>query len=487
MPPAIVLSIVACFLCLCVTPLVRDACLRRNVIDHPDVYRKRHKRAVPRLGGVGIVFSYSICLVLGTWYFSGGSRFASGYANGSTEATVILVPFVCIFAVGLYDDLSGLTAVRKLGLQLVVAVIAVAAGFRFSLASRHWAALMACLSIFWLVACMNAFNLIDGLDGLASGIGALMGAAAALAGLLLNDPALITASLLLCGTLVGFLRFNINPASIFLGDSGSLTIGLTLGCFSILWSNHAPSGGASLAPILIWTVPLLDLILSVLRRSIRGVSLFSADRGHIHHQLLERGFSTTDAALNLCIATAFGGVAGILVCFASAPVALFAALMLAMGVFWGVWKLRYAEFGAVSSLLNQISWRKFTLAHITLINFAQAISRTEDVEEYWRLLKTACREFGCFHIHLMLNGQVFEEELQTRSLHPYWTLTFPVSGKDLLTLRTNITLKTQSPSFSLFLETVQNDLSARYQRRRSMPAAAAALSKVQTRSLAANT
>ena len=487
MPPAIVLSLVACVLCLCVTPLVRDACLRCNVIDLPDVYRKRHKRAVPRLGGVAIVFSYSICLVLGSSLFLRDSLFAGPFASGSPRITNLLVPLVCIFAVGLYDDLRGLTALRKLAFQLVVAVTAVAAGFRFSLASGHWATLMASLSIFWLVACMNAFNLIDGLDGLASGVGALMAAATALAGLLLNDAGLTSGALLLCGTLLGFLRFNINPASIFLGDSGSLTIGLSLGCFSILWSNHTSSGSASLAPILIWTVPLLDLILSVLRRSIRGVPLFSPDRGHIHHQLLERGFSTSDAALTLCIATAFAGLAGIVVSVASAPVAMFALLVLATGVLWGVWKLRYAEFGAVSSLLNQVSWRKFTLAHITLTNFTQAISRTEDAEEYWRLLKTACRQFECFHIHLMLDGQIFEEELQTRSLSPYWTLTFPVSGKDLLTIRTNIRLKTQSPSFSLFLETVQNDLSARYQRRRSIPGAAAALSKVQPRSLAANT
>jgi UDP-GlcNAc:undecaprenyl-phosphate GlcNAc-1-phosphate transferase len=345
---------------------------------------------------------------------------------------------------------------------------------------------MDALSIFWLVACMNAFNLVDGLDGLASGIGILMAAATALAALLLNDAGLSTAALVLCATLLGFLRYNINTASIFLGDSGSLTIGLTLGCFSMLWSNQAPSGKASFAPILIWTVPLLDLILSVLRRSIRGVPLFSADRGHIHHQLLERGFSATDAALNLCIATAYAGGAAILVGFASPPVALFASLMLTMGVLWGVWKLRYAEFGAVSSLLNQISLRKVTLAHIALTNFTQAISRAEEVEEYWRLLTTTCREFGCCHVHLMLNGQVFEEELQTRSLHPCWTLTLPISGKDLLTIRTNITLKTQSPSFAIFLETVQNDLSARCQRRRSMPATPA-LPKVQTRSLAANT
>ncbi len=487
MPPAIVLSLVACVLCLCVTPFVRDACLRRNYIDHPDVFRKRHKRAVPRLGGVGIVFSYSLCLVLSSVFFIRDSLFARGFATGSVAVTIILIPMSCIFAVGLYDDLRGLTAVRKLALQLAVAVIAVAAGFRFSLSGGHWGLLMAALSTFWLVACMNAFNLIDGLDGLASGVGALMAAATALAGLFLNNAGLTISAVLLCGTLVGFLRYNINPASIFLGDSGSLSLGLTLGCMSVVWSNQASSGGPSLAPVFIWTVPLLDLVLSVLRRSLRGVPLFSADRGHIHHQLLERGFSTTDAASNLCIATAFAGVAGLLVSFASAPLALFASLMLFIGVLWGVWKLRYAEFGAVSSLMNQISWRKVTLAHITLTNFTQAIAGTEDVEEYWKLLKNACREFGCFHIHLMLNGQVFEEELQARSLHPYWTLTFPVSGKDLLTIRTNITLKTQSPSFSLFLETVQNDLSARYQRRRSMPSTAAALSKVQTRSLAANT
>ena len=162
-----------------------------------------------------------------------------------------------------------------------------------------------------------------------------MSGATALAGFLLGDANLMWPALLMCATLVGFLRYNRNPASIFLGDSGSLTIGLTLGCLAIVWSNHETMGIARFAPALVWAVPLLDLALSVLRRFIRGAPVFSPDRGHIHYQLLDRGFTTQEVATNLCAASAVAGLSGLVVSFAPEPINLLAAAIVIVGVLWG--------------------------------------------------------------------------------------------------------------------------------------------------------
>ena len=160
MQPALVFCFVAYLACLCVTPLIRNACIHWNVIDYPDLGRKRHNRAVPRLGGIAVVLGFSICL--------SAALFLSNVGVGSrldSNVLLIFAPLFSIFLIGLYDDLHGLLAGKKLLLQIGVAAIAVSVGFHFTLSDTDSAPLKLGLSMFWLVACMNAFNLIDGLDG----------------------------------------------------------------------------------------------------------------------------------------------------------------------------------------------------------------------------------------------------------------------------------------------------------------------------------
>ena len=147
------------------------------------------------------------------------------------------------------------------------------------------------LTLLWLVACMNAFNLIDGVDGLASGLGLFATVTTFVAALLQKNVPLALATIPLAGALLGFLRYNFNPASIFLGDSGSLLIGFLLGCFGVIWSQKSATFLGMTAPLMTLAIPLLDVCLSVVRRYMRHEPLFKADRGHIHHRLLDRGFT----------------------------------------------------------------------------------------------------------------------------------------------------------------------------------------------------
>src|SRR5947208_10567281 len=148
------------------------------------------------------------------------------------------------------------------------------------------------ITVGWLVVCSNAFNLIDGMDGLATGVGLFAAFTTLAAALLQNNALLALATAPLVGALLAFLRYNFNPASIFLGDCGSLTIGFLLGCFAAVWSQKSATLLGMTAPVMALSVPLLDTGIAVVRRFLRRQPIFSADRNHLHHRLLDRGFSS---------------------------------------------------------------------------------------------------------------------------------------------------------------------------------------------------
>ena len=292
------LGTLALVLCLILTPICRAVALRLNVVDQPDNFRKVHTRPIPRIGGIPIAISYvfSLALVL---------RFAPQGASLVVQHRDLLwslFPAVgMIFLIGLTDDLLGMKASHKLALQLVAAIWAVSMGARIPMLEGHpeinW--LIFPLSVLWLVGCTNAFNLIDGMDGLASGVGLFATLTTLLAAVLQNNWGLALATVPLAGCLLAFLRYNFNPASIFLGDSGSLTIGFLLGCFGVIWSQKSATLLGMLAPMMAFALPLFEVLLSIMRRFLRNKPIFQPDRGHIHHLLLGRGLHPRVVAMIL--------------------------------------------------------------------------------------------------------------------------------------------------------------------------------------------
>jgi UDP-GlcNAc:undecaprenyl-phosphate GlcNAc-1-phosphate transferase len=318
---AFLLSLAVTFL---VTPLVIRLSWGLFALDVPGV-RKVHKAAVPRLGGVAVVMGLVAGIGCALW-FSGYSPSLFGAVRyhwiGWIGAIGIL--FLC----GLVDDLITLGAGAKLGLQTLAALIIFVAGFQIDrivvpglgpLGLIYPVALV--VTVLWIVGVTNAINLIDGLDGLATGTGFLITATVAAISYSFNNTPVTLIALALAGSLLGFLPYNMSPARIFLGDSGSHLIGVTLAVISIRGVQKSATAVAVLAPLLILGLPILDTVLVVLRRTWRihrapsGVwglrarlamsqGLFQADREHIHHNLLELGLSPRSAVLVLYGASA---------------------------------------------------------------------------------------------------------------------------------------------------------------------------------------
>ncbi len=292
------LGFTAFLLCLIATPLCRDLFLRFNIVDRPDTERKFHLNPIPRIGGIPIVLSYAAALGLMLAFAPQGAKISIQH---SRLILSLLPASGVIFLTGLVDDIIGLKPKQKLAGQFAAAALAVALGARLTIAhglfSSPWISIP--LSIFWLIGCSNALNLIDGLDGLASGVGLFAVGTTLLAAILHGNMGLAMATVPLFGCLLAFLRYNFSPASIFLGDCGSLTMGFMLGCFGLIWSQNSGTFLGMAAPLMALALPLVDVALSIGRRFLRSAPIFSGDRGHIHHMVLARGFKPRDTALIL--------------------------------------------------------------------------------------------------------------------------------------------------------------------------------------------
>ena len=260
------------------------------------------------------------------------------------------------------------------------------------------------VTLFWLVFCTNAFNLIDGMDGLAAGVGLFATLTALSAGLMSENLPLALATMPLAGALLGFLRYNFNPASVFLGDSGSYSIGFLLGCFGILWSQKSATLLGMTAPLLACAIPVLDVCLSVVRRFLTMQPLFSADRGHIHHKLLERGLTPRRAVLLLYAVSCLYAVLSLI---GSARGNQFAGVVLVLFciVSWiGIQGLGYVEFHAAGRMLFQSSFRRMLHVELALRGARARLAQARDPQERWEIVQAICEELGFCRIQIEIHG-----------------------------------------------------------------------------------
>src|SRR6202040_2080438 len=275
---------------------------------------KQHATALPRVGGIAIVLSYAatfaIALALPFSYTSVLHKALPDILRLSLVGAVV-------FLTGVVDDLIGLKAKQKLIGIVGASMLAFWGGIRVDIHFVHflpqWPWLGFAITGLWLVGCTNAFNLLHGMDGLAAGVGLVAAITMLVAALTQGNLPLALASMPLVGCLLGFLRYNFNPASVFLGDSGSLLIGFLMGCFGALWSEKSVTLVAMTVPLLAVSIPLLDVGLSIFRRFLRDRPIFKGDRGHIHHKLLDRGLSPKRAVLTIYVICSVGAIGSLLV------------------------------------------------------------------------------------------------------------------------------------------------------------------------------
>ncbi len=318
------LAIISVVLALIVTPLIARVMKAIGLVDRADSARKIHAGAVPRGGGIAVVISYIVTLAL----------------SGRTMPAVwsILPAAGLIFAIGILDDVLDLNPWQKLMGQTVAAGLACASGLLNATGASWW---MIPVAMIWLLACCNGFNLIDGMDGLAAGAGIFAAIAIAVSAMLAGNTDLAAAAWPLAGALAGFLCFNFSPAKIFLGDSGSLVIGFLLGCFGILGLERPATPMGLRVPLIALALPLADAALTVARRVLSGRSVFVADRGHVHHRLLERVRNPRKAALLLYGFCGFAAVASVAASPAgNAVVSVLLTAALCVGAVAAAWSLR---------------------------------------------------------------------------------------------------------------------------------------------------
>jgi UDP-GlcNAc:undecaprenyl-phosphate GlcNAc-1-phosphate transferase len=416
-------------ICLALTPLCRDLFRRAGMLDHPDQSRKTHARPIPRMGGIPIAIAYA---------GSFGLLLLSPLHAGSILSEHL--PLVCkllpaaalIFATGLIDDLVGLKSWQKLIGQVAAAVCAYWGGVQVLGIAGHltnsWWSLP--LTLAWLVGCANAFNLIDGVDGLATGLGLFATITSLIAALAQGNLELALAIVPLAGALLGFLRYNFNPASIFLGDSGSLLVGFLLGCYGVLWSQKSATLLAMTAPMMALAIPILDVCLSIVRRYLSRRPIFAADRGHIHHRLLDRGLSPRRVALLLYAVGGLGALFSILQSVVHSWLALVIPVLFCATTWIFVQSLGYVEFIVARKFFLGGAVRRLLGAHIHLQNLEASLAAAATPNDCWVAIRDASRHLGFHYVRIQLLGEVYQEQLAPGEGAACWTMRIPVSEQD---------------------------------------------------------
>jgi UDP-GlcNAc:undecaprenyl-phosphate GlcNAc-1-phosphate transferase len=442
------LFITSAAIAACLTRIVRDGANKYGLTAGPTSPRHIHEGAIPRLGGVAI---FSTFLIICGFYLL---AIQQGFVHAPRDPNLlkILLPASGLFFVGLVDDLRGLSPKTKLLAQVSGGIFLYVGGFRFvclhTIGGHPVLTTLICLSltVFWVVLICNAINLIDGLDGLAAGA-TLFSMVTIFAFALVNgrpEIALIVA--ILAGANLGFLIFNFNPASIFLGDSGSLFIGFMLSALVMSESQKQPDVlRAVLVPVVSLAVPLTDLTLTVLRRFLSGRALFRADREHIHHKLLESGLNQRQVVWILYGISASCAIFSLALLHPSRIVWVPTIAMLLLLIFFGIRKLGYQEFAEFARLALRIGQqRKIVASNIAVKKASALLERTHSVSGIGDTLEECLKgDFNGFEIVLSLGFAVAacQETELPRLIERVWT----ISVSEVLVLKMELT----SPRYGL--------------------------------------
>lgn len=312
------------------TPLVKALSVKMGAVDVPKDGRRMHDHPIPRMGGLAIFFGFVVSMLL--------------FVPLDMEKKGMLLGAVIIVVLGILDDIYALPAVPKFLVQIIAALVAVVAGNRIDVLSNPnifssnpvwqlgWLAYP--VTVIWIVAITNAVNLIDGLDGLACGVSTISAASMLVIALLVSeldgelDVAVMMAALV--GACIGFLPYNFNPAKIFMGDTGSTFLGFIMAVVSVNGMFKQYTIISFVVPFLMLGLPIFDECFAVIRRLSRGQSPMAPDRGHVHHRLIDMGFSQKQAVGVLYVISAILGLSAVVLTAGGAQKAM--VFLLAMGV-----------------------------------------------------------------------------------------------------------------------------------------------------------
>lgn len=404
------------------TRSVRNTAMMRGWVSVPGSARHLHEAPLPRLGGVAIfgafVLSLSAALLVAS--LRPELRFGSSLRILST----ILIPGWLIFLLGLYDDVRSVGPYFKFAVQAVAAAMLWIGGLRildvpvlFGARQLPWFVGLA-LTILWVLGITNAFNLIDGLDGLAAGSALFSTLVVFVVALLTHSSLVALMTLALAGAIVGFLRFNFNPATIFLGDCGSLFIGFLLSALALEGAQKAPTVIAVAIPVVSFGLPILETSLSVLRRLISGRPVFTADREHIHHKLLQLGLSHRQVVVVLYAVSALFGLLSLFLLWPTGSSLGLVLAVLGTGVWLGVQHLGYLEFGEIRRVAQRtLDQRQIVINNLAIRRATAELKVARAYDQLCRILVAAfdSNDFDAFElsVKLLLTEHPALQHLQT--------------------------------------------------------------------------
>src|ERR1700693_5632592 len=364
---------------------------------------------IPRIGGIAIFAALPVAIIAAAFV---NAALTGAIPQLPEQAAALIVACAILFAVGLLDDIRGVPPVAKVTAQTIAALIVYFSGFSIdhvSLFPGHTfdlgvAALP--ITVLWLVGVSNAFNLVDGLDGLAGGVAIIGLVASAAAALILGNPSVPLYTVALIGALLGFLRYNFPQAKLFLGDSGSLVVGFLLAVLVVKGATDANGITRGLVPIFALAYALLDTGVAILRRWLRGVPLSRADHRHIHHQLRALEVTPKRSLLLIYSAAATSAAVGLLITFAPPEVTVVATMIgvvaLIVAMVFGIHWLEYHEFlAARSSIFSAASQpRSVSQGKINASDIAQVIANAKSFEEVQATLHDNAGTFRFAHMKL---------------------------------------------------------------------------------------
>jgi UDP-GlcNAc:undecaprenyl-phosphate GlcNAc-1-phosphate transferase len=408
-----------------IIPHLIKLAVRREWLDVPSDTRRMHTVPVPRLGGVAVVGAAG--LVVGAIALVLGPEIA---LRDIALLPALLVALSVVFVTGLVDDLTDLPPRIKFAAQTAAAAIVVVAGFRIEsvalvvgMAPLHLGWLSIPISMLWLVGVTNAFNLIDGIDGLAGTVAVLALVMTIIVDVTAHGWYLPLLSVALIGAVAGFLRHNLSPASIFLGDAGAMTLGLFVAVQVVTASTTSEGATYAVLPLFILVLPLLDTALAMGRRWLRGEAVSAADGRHIHHQLLALGLTAHQTVRALGGAMVLLSLVGLAVVFAPPQLALALLLstgiLLVIGLLYVIDWLGYDEFGefgaSVASGVRNV--RSIIRQRVLANEVADRIREAETMEQVVAALERLTTEMPLLDVQL-LEGDVHLHGPQRQRISP---------------------------------------------------------------------
>ena len=390
-------------LALALTPLVRRWATQWGAVDLPDEVRRIHAKPTPRLGGLAIFLASIATLAWVPWL---NNILSQDMRSRWSGLALLIAPALLVFLLGALDDFRGLNALIKISVEILAALLLYTSGFGIHSISVPFGGswefplwLNFPLTALWVVGVTNAFNLIDGIDGLAAGASIFALLSLFITSLMSGHTDICVVSIILIGAVMGFLRYNFNPASIFLGDSGALFLGFMCAALSLISAQKSSTIIAVAIPLVSFGFPITEAGLSVIRRFLSGAPIFQGDRRHIHHMLLQRGLNQRQVAILLYGVCAFFSLFGIMLLRPGRNHLGLIFGVIGICLVFGVQHLRYAEFGILGEhLVRGVKLRRRALA--VDLQLRQAADGLHQASDYNGLSATlnqlfATSEFDC--------------------------------------------------------------------------------------------